>query len=692
MSSKPFRRSVLPYYIFLVIILILGLNGLPSVQDGYEPFVDVDSPSNTDHTGPSSHSLYKKVIRPGDVPAPAHKETFQEEEAPPIEPGGVVGSARDIRENRFYRGGILTLEKTTSSPASPAIYDPYPEYNTKKWQQSWKGEFRPCEGPRGVDLDRTDPRDMTSVYPGIQKEFPRPKLGGFDNIGLDGQVCADRKSRFGIYGLGEDSIASSVNWDNVNWGKLQSKCYYRNSNRYSSGTHGQNHERAVLPLPSTFDGKRQAYRKNDDSKSSQHQTRSAVVIRIWHKMEWTPNVIQYMRSVIQELALHSGAEFEVFILVHVKEDIPIYDDAAEVARLKKMFIPPEFHDLVVFFNDRTLLEWYPAVPEHEAKWQHYQAIQIFAQTYQFDYYWQLEVDARLTGNTYHFVDTAINFAKRQPRKYLWERNAYFYSRDAHGPWKEFMKMVDGSMVGKESVWGPVFKEGVTPIGPTPPVSSPDQDDHEWGVGEDADFITFLPIFDPAQTIWVAAEMLWNLPPETPRRTAVITMSRLSRPLLDSMHDAQVQNGWGLASEMTAATFALWHGLKAVHVPHPIYVDGHWTSKELARLMNPGPPERINGGPDSFWNWNHVFDHIFYRLSFLFTTQTAEDLYRRWMGYKINPDEPTDGFPHQDPLGRTWYESGDLREDLYGRLCYPMMFLHTIKNTEPARTTDMLRMP
>lgn len=279
---------------------------------------------------------------------------------------------------------------------------------------------------------------------------------------------------------------------------------------------------------------------------------------------------------------------------------------------------------------------------YRAKWQHYQAIQIFSQTFNFDYYWQLEVDARFTGHTYHFLDRAIEFSRKQPRKYLWERNAYFYVRDSHGPWDHFMDSHGKAMMGKPSVWGPVPKEGVTPLGPKPPVARPEEDNFNWGVGEEADFITFLPIFDPAQTIWVATEMMWNLPIETPRRTAVITMSRLSNTLLDTMHDAQVQRGWGLASEMTASTFALWHGLKAVHVPHPVYVDGHWTSHELARLMNVGPPEQINGTPESWWNWNHLVDRIFYRISFLFTNQAAEDLFRRWMGYPVNPDEATDG--------------------------------------------------
>ena len=48
------------------------------------------------------------------------------------------------------------------------IYDPYPDYNGAE-DANFAGRFRPCQGPRGRDLDRTNPEDMVSVYPGIQK-------------------------------------------------------------------------------------------------------------------------------------------------------------------------------------------------------------------------------------------------------------------------------------------------------------------------------------------------------------------------------------------------------------------------------------------------------------------------------------------------------------------------------------------
>lgn len=301
------------------------------------------------------------------------------------------------------------------------------------------------------------------------------------------------------------------------------------------------------------------------------------------------------------------------------------------------------------------------------------------------------MDARFTGHAYHFLQRASEFAKQQPRKYLWERNAYFYIPGAHGSWTDFLTTVDESMESKDSIWGPAPPDSLPwldPVGPEPPVERPEDDDYEWGAGEEADLITFLPIFDPSDTTWVFSTMVWDIPEDIPRRASPVTMGRYSGLLLRSIHDAQVDRGIALVSEMTASSFALWHGLKAVHVPHPLYADGKWTPKELERMVNRGQPERINSGPDSLWNWDHRFDHILYRMTYMFTAQTSEDFYRRWLGFEADSNQYTDGSYHQDPQGRNWFDGGDLREDLYSPLCFPPMLLHPVKNTAPRKGSDM----
>ncbi|KAJ5133752.1 Protein of unknown function DUF3405 [Penicillium atrosanguineum] len=158
------------------------------------------------------------------------------------------------------------------------------------------------------------------------------------------------------------------------------------------------------------------------------------------------------------------------------------------------------------------------------------------------------------------------------------------------------------------------------------------------------------------------------------------MARYSKSLLDLVHHAQARRGPGLASEMTGASWALYHGLKAVYFPHPIYADGQWTPKELARIYNPSPPENINGVLDSGWNGDHLYDHIMYRFPYMFTTHFAEDLYRRWLGYRT-----------AEHTGGKWvsfylsfflnYKAGMVSEPRHGRHYFPFMFLHTIKNCD-----------
>jgi hypothetical protein len=554
------------------------------------------------------------------------------------------------REKRFYLGGTLTLTSVNSinaSHPSPFIYDPYPPYNSRSWKKQFHGQFKPCLGPRGRYLNRKSKEDMMQVYKGNQAGFPEPGFGSHEAINLDSNVCTDRYSRFGAYGFdedGEDDVPGftrppQVPWCDVDWNRLQTLCLEKNADRYWSITTVNSSKQNPLAfnLP-------EAPRKSWESPAAgesnvkQFHPRSAILIRAWNGLSWKSHHREYLRALIMELSLHSGGEHQIYVLVHVKDnEIPIFSDSKTIKRLRES-IPEEFRNMALFFNNKMLEAWYPKIGEHTSQLQHHQPLQIFSQLYpDFDYYWQLEMDGRHTGHSYHFMDRAVSFAREQPRKYLWERNAYFYTPGAHGNWSQFIELVDESLADRsdDTIWGPVTGTGIRPLGPDPPVSHPDKDNYTWGVGEEADFITFLPIFNPKDTEWTFPDKVWNFKHglNTPRRASVITMGRYSKRLLDLIHHAQATKGLGLASEMTGASWALYHGLKAVFVPHPIYADGQWTPQELARIYNPGQPENINGGPDSIWNFDHILDHITYRLSYMFTTHSAENLYRRWLGYR-----------------------------------------------------------
>ncbi|KAL3470225.1 hypothetical protein BJX99DRAFT_264438 [Aspergillus californicus] len=674
------RRYIWSWCLFLALLLALIVLRLPVRRPGF-PLHLLSGSS-------------KPPIRPGDFAKCNRQWTPSDDDFPPAhEPIG-QGTLRNVREQRFYLGGTSTVESSDDySPPGPAVYDPYPDYNGEEWARHWNGTFRACEGPRGRTISRENPEDMVLAYPGVQKDFPYPAYGSYEALELDGCSCTTRASRLGAYGYTEpapDSITSGIPWDSVNWKTLQSQCLERNANRYTIASERPPSD--VLPLKPL----RTAIPREDegDQSSPSAKTRSAVVLRAWHDMEWTENMRHHVRSLVMELSLHSGAEYEVFLLTHVRENnIPLYgpNEDDNVRLLKEKFIPPEFWDITILFNEQTLESWYPKVEEHKPLHQHLQPVQVFSSVFpDFDFYWQLEMDVRLTGHAYHFLERASEFAKQQPRKYLWERNAHFYIPGVHGTWEDFRRLVDESMANKETVWGPAPPPdlSIDPVGPKPPVARPQDDSYQWGTGEEADLIKFLPIFDPSETSWVFSHLLWGLQEQTPRRASPVTMGRFSNRLLRVIHEAQAEEGVALVSEMTAPSFALWHGLKVVHVPQPLYADGKWTPKELASIVNRGPPEKINGKPDSFWNWDHQFDHIMYRMTYMFTAQTAEDFYRRWLGYKVDTRQYTDGSYHQDPQGRNWFDGGDLREDLYGALCFPAMLLHPIKNTAPQKGHGM----
>ncbi|KAK5624518.1 hypothetical protein RRF57_000234 [Xylaria bambusicola] len=149
------------------------------------------------------------------------------------------------------------------------------------------------------------------------------------------------------------------------------------------------------------------------------------------------------------------------------------------------------------------------------------------------------MDLHYIGHYYEFLNGASNWAAKQPRKYMWERNSLFWM-------PEFCSLVENETIkeGKTSVWGPVpFPAGTYGVlsllnDMKPPVTV-EEDNYEWGVGEAADLITFDPIFDPAKTKWVFRDDVTGYDTKVatpPRRASIVTAARLSRRLLNTMHE------------------------------------------------------------------------------------------------------------------------------------------------------------
>ncbi|KAJ5791104.1 uncharacterized protein N7518_008115 [Penicillium psychrosexuale] len=545
------------------------------------------------------------------------------------------------RKNAFFLGsgpaydggGLGQLVLKTSHESSSIPYDPYPEYNSGEWNNTWKGTYQQCVGPNGSVLDRRDAETAMKGFHWNQSDFPAPIFGSYEAWNLNRSFCVDRYSRYGAYGYGDQ--AHKVQWQDVNWATLQKDCLQRNADRYqpsdirekTSTLHREQEEGTAKRH------EREKRETNRDHTSAIFKPRIAVVLRTWLDMEYTNDDLYYIRSIIMELSLLSGAEYEVILLVDAKDTELPYP--ADLDSLKKS-LPLELRDLAVFFNSEILEDWYPMIGIHEAMLQYFQPMQIFSRLNpQYDFFWQFEMDSRYTGHFYDLLQQATEFAKQQRRKNLWERNSYFYMPAIHGSWDNFTDQVDQSMTGVDSIWGPRPAKGIEAWAeaPEPPRADMEDESWSWGVGEEADLITWLPQFDPQHTDWLLTNRIYNFRQRgsTPRRASVVAMSRVSARLLRLMHKDTTEKGLGLASEMGPTSWALYYGLKAVQIPQPIYHAHETSPVELNLRANSGKPGKISAGRNSIWNWNQHND-IMMKISYMYGSQFAGKIYRAWLGY------------------------------------------------------------
>lgn len=216
----------------------------------------------------------------------------------------------------------------------------------------------------------------------------RPFFSSFNESGLESDFCFDRYARYDPYGYDGDGMGAQndtrqtrpgkVKWDSVNWGGLQQDCYSRNEDRYEPFRRPNGS--AIFRMPSeadvsdvdetlVFPPEQEEETKSSriwQSKRKDYKERSAIVLRTWEGNEWTVDTIQFIRTYIMELALHSGAEYEVIILVEIKDvENPIFSDPNTYNEVLKKSVPNEFKDMAILFNRNLLEKWYPKVGAHE---------------------------------------------------------------------------------------------------------------------------------------------------------------------------------------------------------------------------------------------------------------------------------------------------------------------------------------
>lgn len=646
-------------------------------------------------------------------PEPENKPDKPQEDGEAKEPPPAAPEKRDMTKNAV--------------PGS-IVFDPYPDYKSEGYISEY-GEKVDCF----LDEKNTVQIPRVRVYEGVPQGFPDNVMGSADLLGMRHDICYDRFGRLGPYGLGYslnkggsgaqqagEREGADLVWNDypevdfrkVAWADVQQRCAAANAHRFKElpeasiqryqsmhvGAHAKRQEEDIPPADS-------APTKKAPRVGKSKLQRTAVVVRTWWDYKYTPEDLIYLRSLMSELNLLSGGEYTLHFLIHVKDDnAQIWSDEEVYQRALRDSLPEEFRGMGTLWTERQMFlvyggleeSWMRGLPVHGVYRSTFMPMQYFAYQHpEYDFFWHWEMDIRSTNHWYHLFDSVGKWAKKQPRKYLWERNARFYVPAEHGTWDDFSHMVriqtdqgtnsannvwsglraggrePGSagqkISGDRPVWGPERPldddVSMADLDAIPPTSF-DKDKYTWGVDEDADLITFNPMFDPDGTSWLLADDTtgYNITRgRPPRRTAIITASRLSRKLLMAMHRELSQKRHTMFSEMWPASCALHHGLKAVYAPHAEYIDRRWPTSYLEKTFNGGRNGASGGARTSVFGDR---EHNFRGTTWYYNAGFPEVLWHRWLGMRI------------------FNAGGEVTEvEGEGRMCLPGMLLHPIKRVE-----------
>ncbi|KAG9738627.1 hypothetical protein KCU73_g9690, partial [Aureobasidium melanogenum] len=436
-----------------------------------------------------------------------------------------------------------------------------------------------------LDDARTVAVPKVYSYLGMPQDHPDPLYGSYKVLGLRDDVCFDRTGRLEAYGLAIQSRTSkgaqfgdratqrsSINWSNVDWAAAQKRCYDDNTLR--SNFKSAEKLTAADPLP--------------------HIPRQAVVLRTWTGYRYTRQAIMNLRALISEVSLGSGSEYDVHLLVHVKNNSARFWESEELYnQIRKESVPAEFRGLVTLWSEKQMEIVYPGPfcnetlnrseqPLYGVYRSSHMPLQWFAQhNTQYEHFWNWEMDIRYIGHYYEFFDRLGQWAKSQPRRGIWERSAKYYFEKLHGTWAEFSDIVENE--------NPVTVSGPLRFAGFPVLESQVQyNASNTGFGEDADLITMSPLFDPEDSGWFFERDVTGYDtqlPIPPRRIAIIAAARMSRQLLNLMHKEMIELKRTMWTEMWPPSLALHYGLKATFAPHPVYYDRDWPIITADRTFN-----------------------------------------------------------------------------------------------------------
>ncbi|KAK7733836.1 hypothetical protein SLS63_004622 [Diaporthe eres] len=505
-----------------------------------------------------------------------------------------------------------------------------------------------------LDNEGTVPAPDTISYPGIPANMPAPYFGGYEELGLAPNQCFERFGRLGAYGYsyskadggfelesvpsGEaalEQMIPKINYSKIKWDQVQKRCLEKNRERFGLDKDAVNKPDGALS---------RLWSQAEKIAGKKTVARNALVLRAWTGIDWSPMRIITTRSLINELSLKTGGQYDIHILLHITDDSINISNPETARKMIEENIPEEFWDITTPWSVPAMAEYYPGFTEDMTiendsgkplysvyRIPHF-ALQWFAQHHpEYEFYWNWELDLRYTGNYFEFFDAAAKWSDKQPRKYLWERNERYWIPGLHGSWEDFVKHVEEETKASNfpSPWGPIFNDGVVDTSTFPPHPM-DKDNYEWGVGEPADLITLNPLFDPEKNAWCLRYDITGYNQSVPpRRTSIITIGRFSRRLLQAMHEEASRNKHTMFPEMFPGSITLHHGLKGVYIPHPVYFDRRWPLDRLDSVFNKA--ETPESSVYYFPFTPGTGEANFLTASYYYNTEFGPPLWHRWLG-------------------------------------------------------------
>ncbi|KAH6635749.1 hypothetical protein F5144DRAFT_565340 [Chaetomium tenue] len=553
-----------------------------------------------------------------------------------------------------------------------------PSYETKIKEWRLAPPRVPCVGPRGLNLGLEE-NDDNPRENAIDIPYPRPFVGSHESMGLS-QTWMTAAERYGPYGWGDDKPTygkTKVAWDSTDWAALQNQCLERNSQRFKDPTPLRAGERRFRMREASEEVRLPVV----EPQAAGHVPRTAIVFRAFGGYNYTTEDLVNLRATTAETALRYGGEYTVFILVDVKDKgRDIFASEDNYQRAVRELVPAEFRNIAVLFDETLLQSWYPSIKTHITTYQVMQPLQLFGHFYpEFDHYWQLELDLRFTGHAGRYLAGMSDFAREQPRKQAMERSTWFYMPEFHGGYSDLLAAVNASLEGKGGLgWG-MKTQDFEPLGPQPPVDDPLEDNFEWGVGEEADFIAVGPCAHVQYMVdWAWRNWYQGLKAgtKTPRWMCQPAMGRASKTLLHAAHHAQAAQGLAVHSEATLSSFALWHSLKLVAPPHPMYQNPQWRLDKMYELYNgPGDVEsHQKSGMVGMANGEAIYRitpyaYITTSSSFWYSSPFPDEIYDAWLSRGPQGGNASAEVPY------VLWRSED------GTVYAPNMMLHPVKTNQ-----------